>query len=390
MNEGENSSMPQSPNFSSPNISSNGDTQPSFPTNTEPIQPAITSTDVAAMSGTGAGAVAAAAAALPENDAPTTISSTPSAPISSTQRSRFNFGANRFHAKEPQSTAPTFAGAPDYFNQAAGDIYLENQYQENKNSKKKLIIAIAVGVAVVVIGVIGVISLMGGGGIGGGKVLTAEDAKDKFNRDDALAAFDLDREIAKIYRGEEKDEVLFSETYYKMMTDGYKAYAKIAEALKGYGDIEGEDSLGRDKKVKKVADNMQKNQSVYKELVDKYKVIYSAKSEGVSKLDELSDNTSKTEAKKYIAAVTGYDDFIKNRYNANGCNVEPDDMTTYPTICRTISDELNEYEKNISMTGEKMKNIIIGDTDVSSAMNRLIGDDLIDVMAYLGELWTKQ
>ena len=65
-------------------------------------------------------------------------------------------------------------------------------------------------------------------------------------------------------------------------------------------------------------------------------------------------------------------------------------MTLYPAICRTISDELNEYEKNLSMTGEKMKNIIIGDTDVSGAMNRLIGDDLIDVMAYLGELWTKK
>ena len=388
MNEGENSNIPQSPNFSSPNISSANSQAPSNPVS--PAPQAITSSDISAMAGTNAGSVAAAAAAMPESDAPTAVSSTPSAPISSTQHSRFNFGANRFHAKESQPAAPTFTNAPDYFNQAAGDIYLDNRYQGNKNNKKKLIIVIAAGVAVVVIGIIGAISLMGSGGIGGGKVLTAKDAKDKFNRDDALAAFDLDREIEKIYRGEEDDEVLFDETYYKMMTDGYKAYAKIAEALKGYSDIEGEDSLGRDKKVEEVAENMQKNQPVYKELVDKFKIIYSAKSDGVSKLDNLSDDTSKNEAKKYITTVIEYEDFIKKRYNANGCNVEPDDMTLYPAICETISDELNEYEDNIAMTGEKMKNIIIGDTDISGAMNRLVSDDLMDVMAYLGELWIKK
>ena len=159
MNEGENSSMPNNPNFSSPNIASNDASMP-LGTEVEPTQQAITSSDISAMAGTDAGAVAAAAAALPDNDAPTAVNSgvissspEPAAP----QRSRFNFGSRRFHGANSQSqqqTSTLFSNAPDYFSQAAGDIQIDNGVKSD--NKKKFIIGgiIAAVVAVVILAIV--------------------------------------------------------------------------------------------------------------------------------------------------------------------------------------------------------------------------------------------
>lgn len=131
MNEGENSSIPQTPVFSSPNIASNNEpAQPNL--DAEPIPQAITSSDVAAMSGTDAGAVAAAAASLVEEDAPAAVISgatAKAAPTSNRQASgaRFVFGSRRYQGDNARQ---------DY-------IQLEYPEEKPRKSKKPLIIIAA-------------------------------------------------------------------------------------------------------------------------------------------------------------------------------------------------------------------------------------------------------
>jgi len=128
MNEGENSSIPQTPVFSSPNITSNNEpAQPNL--DAEPIPQAITSSDVAAMSGTDAGTVAAAAASLVEEDAPAAVISgaaAKTAPTSNRQASgaRFVFGSRRYQGNN------------------ANRDYIQLEYPEEKPRKSKKPLAI--------------------------------------------------------------------------------------------------------------------------------------------------------------------------------------------------------------------------------------------------------
>jgi hypothetical protein len=147
MNEGENSNFSNNPNFSNQNLPSNaasnlGATNDSMPH-------AITSSDIAATAGTEAGVVAAAAA-MPENDARQAISSAPTS-TGASSRSRFNFGNRRYNSNSTPTTQPSpiFAGAPDYFNQAAGDIVLEGNKPERGNGIKKRMVVILGIVAVI-------------------------------------------------------------------------------------------------------------------------------------------------------------------------------------------------------------------------------------------------
>ena len=141
--------MPQSPNFSSPNISSDA----------EPITPASmmedeTTTDITAMPGTDAGAVITAAAAMTEDDAPVAVGSgafgSSSADPASRTRTRFGFGSRRYNGSRTTSTAPAFAGAPDYFNEAVGDINIAEE--KPRGGKRKIIIgAIIATVAIAIV-----------------------------------------------------------------------------------------------------------------------------------------------------------------------------------------------------------------------------------------------
>jgi len=268
------------------------------------------------------------------------------------------------------------AGTPDYFGAALDDIVLMD---ERPKSHKKTIILISVITAILV--VVCLVLLLNAR-----KTLTVEKAKDLFSTEDALAAFDFDNEIALIYDEKQDDDVLFSEEYYKEMINGYEAYAKIANALDGYADIEGEDNLGRDKKIGKVSGNMKKNLPIYSELIEKYKVVYSAKAEGIEKLDSLNDEKTKNAAKEYLTAVNKYEDFYNNKFLAYNCDYSPDNMALYSQVCRNLADEMDGYKELARITGAKTKEIFIGKTNIGGAMERLIGDDLMDAIAYLGEM----
>lgn len=135
MNEGENTGMPNTPDFSSPNAS---------PDNTQPIQPATPPDSTAS--------VAAAAASLPGEDPSQPagiISSGDTTPASA--RPRFGFSRKFKPQSDVQPAKSAFKNAPDYFNQAVGDIVLadENAVAQKKKVKKIALIVVA---ALVVIG----------------------------------------------------------------------------------------------------------------------------------------------------------------------------------------------------------------------------------------------
>ncbi len=162
MNEGENSVVPNSPNFSSPNISTGNNEELTAAVSAQETEKAITSEDISAMAGTTAGAVAVAAASMTESDAPEAVSSGAAITSNSSDdvassRTRFGLSGRRFHANETKkSSAPVFAGAPDFFNQAASDIVINSP--EEKKSKTPLFIGIGV-VAVVIAAVVGIVLL---------------------------------------------------------------------------------------------------------------------------------------------------------------------------------------------------------------------------------------
>lgn len=153
MNEGENSAVPQNPNFSSPNISSSNQTQLSSAPSTERN---ITSSDISAMAGTDAGAVAAAAAAMPEGDSRQVISSMSVTSSSVAPRSRFGFSNRKFDTSVQQAVKQsTFASMPKYFNQAAATqdkgVFLTNNYEDDKKPKNGKIFILAGLVAAVIL-----------------------------------------------------------------------------------------------------------------------------------------------------------------------------------------------------------------------------------------------
>lgn len=130
MNEGENTGMPNTPVFSSPNTPpDNGQDAP----------------DPAAS-------VAAAAASLPGEDPSQPagiISSGNAAPTGA--RPRFGFSRKFKSQPDAQPTQSAFKNAPDYFNQAVGDIVLADENAAAQKKKVKKIALIAV-VALIVIG----------------------------------------------------------------------------------------------------------------------------------------------------------------------------------------------------------------------------------------------
>ena len=152
MNEGENSGIPQSPNFSSPNISS-GDDLTQQNQDTEPTPQAITSSDVAAMSGTDAGAVAAAAASMTEDDERT------DAIVSSGSFSRPTF-TNRRYSNAQETTQKPFSFAVEN-QQGGGSIVINNSdYDVKPRSRKKLIVGALALVILVAAAVILIPSLL--------------------------------------------------------------------------------------------------------------------------------------------------------------------------------------------------------------------------------------
>lgn len=269
MNEGENSSMPNNTNFSSPNISSS-DNQTHVDAAT-PTQQDVTSSDISAMAGTDAGAVAAAAAAMPESDGRQAISSTPSASTPSASRTRLGFSNRRFNQATAQQSAPSFAGAPDYFNQAVSDLPVDNPSQGNK---KKLIalVGLVAAIAVAVVVAIIVIPMLNKPYPDGMK---PDDVRSKLTQDSIEEVSKLERSIHNFATtpmliksfGPNKDENLIGELKKEL-----KQYENIYEVIKDEEAIQYRaDTVSYFSNAK---ERMAKMLPIYKTIIDRYSKFY--------------------------------------------------------------------------------------------------------------------
>lgn len=279
---------------------------------------------------------------------------------------------------------------PQFFSDA---VMADNPHpvEPPKKSKLPLFAGIAAAVILLVVVIVVVVIPKGGGEANDPTVITVDKVDGIITREQALEALDFEKEMLSINQYQKEDDSFFTKSYYETLTKNFESYKTIANNLNGFKKIQGEDEKGRAENVAAIEEKMQKALPVYEKIVSNYKIIYAAKKDNdLSKLKEIDDATAKNTAKDYIEAVNGYEDFITNKYNKNGCNVEPDDMSQYPAVCRTISAELNKYEEGIDMTAAKARQMLIGDMNTDALDNAVISDDLMDVMAYIGELKMKE
>ena len=147
MNEGENTGMPTSPDFSSPNTSPDNST-PAQPSEL-PEQPAVAPEP---------------APAAPVTSLPTEEDAQPAQPISSGASTRPRFGFSRkFKAQQPaQAPAqqPVFGNAPEYFNNAVQDIVIADVAAADAKKKRKKIALIALIVVAVLAAGLGIFLLI--------------------------------------------------------------------------------------------------------------------------------------------------------------------------------------------------------------------------------------
>lgn len=148
MNKGENSGMPNGPIFSSPNISGGE------PSKQEAVPMPEEQVDITKVADP---AVATTIASMP--DAPEKPIVTSGGDPVDKKKPRFGLGTRRFKEKSQQPAAPimqaaqtpAFANAPEFFNDAVGDIVLADAADAEKKSKTKKLLVIGVVAAVAVI-----------------------------------------------------------------------------------------------------------------------------------------------------------------------------------------------------------------------------------------------
>ena len=339
MNEGENTGMPKSPDFSSPN------------------NPPKNSASASVYS---------AAASLPDEDP-----SQPTQSISSGKPARPRLGFSR-KFKESQPTQPranTFSNAPEFFNQAVGDIVLANdnaKAQKKKNKKFAILAAIVLGALAITIVVILVVS--------GINQPSANKVKTAFNR---YANY--------VLYGEEKDSNIgeYDESaHYTIMdklvnTDDnynkrlkelfdifYKAYNAAAESglyEKGgmndykwivydtYLSIYLEDALPEDELAEKFSE----------EGAEGLRSLVNAKTESLRDFQESSYIKAWADARLSFIAVLEYESkfscYLGDPSNKAKCDVKPTSgevsamETAYSNYKQSVQDQ--EYYEKISTQG---------------------------------------
>ena len=160
MNEGENSGMPNGPIFSSPNISGGE------PSKQEAVPMPEEQVDITKVADP---TVATTIASMP--DAPEKPIVTSGGDPVDKKKPRFGLGTRRFKEKSQKPAAPimqaaqtpAFANAPEFFNDAVGDIVLADAADaEKKNKTKKFLIIGILAVVVLAIAGVGIAMLLKG------------------------------------------------------------------------------------------------------------------------------------------------------------------------------------------------------------------------------------
>lgn len=348
MNEGENSGIPQSPVFSSPNITSN-DNQAQFDQGIEEVSRAITSSDIAAMSNTGAGTVAAAAAAMTESDArPAVISS---ASQGGSSKTHANFSGRRFRAKESQPSSGTvFAGAPDYFNQAASDIYIDNSQPRKTNKKKFIVLGIAA--IAIVVGVAIFFTMQPGTMFD--KRSDAEKAAAAFKTEDVTYISRLESLYRHIVSGETRSSDVFVTEEYNRINEGLEAYKRVYNELKTNKESISRAVKGVD--LNSILDRMSANLSIFESNIAEYTSIYnSLKNNDDGYLDKVSES-NKEKAKEYVSAYRTFAENDDKKKAMGGCM----DISEYEEDPCDVYDDAMKKSHSIMKNSTLAKDVLMG------------------------------
>ena len=370
MNEGENSIFPQSPTFSSPNISSDDDITPVEDTS-EPMPQAITSADISAMAGTDAGEVAATVAAMPEEDTP--AAPAPITTSSANSRSRFGFGGRHFEpsAVPQQAATPSFAGAPDYFNQAAGDIMLASEGNEAKKSIKKKIIMIA-GIAVAAIVLIAVAVIV----LKGVNSTSVADAHEKLNVEDMRKVSDFENDLLMIANGKMTVEDITSKTFSDELHSNYEIYKKAYENIKGIKPITGHEEEQWAKNIESVRDRMKKAESQYSEIIKRYDSFLEAVNNGSDSLDVYSSNNKNTISaivRDYRAINSQIEKYQKNKCESVDSSAQ----------CASIANEVENLERAFTSHDKKTAIIFFDESSIDDFKANMVAYDIVEIANYL-------
>ena len=367
MNEGENSNIPQGPNFSSPNISSgNGLAQTPVNATTSTPQP-ITNSDISAMAGTDAGAVAAAAAAMPESDARRAISSTPAASSAGSSRSRFGFGGRKFNASAQQPVGqPAFAGAPDYFNQAAGDIAINNSQADN--GKKKFIIIAAVAVIVILIVVLLVFMMPSAKKDEMAEMKPSE--VDSYMFDDATRVAVLEEYYSRILSGNADLYELNKDDFCNEIKSGVDSYSSLKNKIERYIKYRNDNFTDQ---FKDIYSHMN-SEKRYDKLGEKCVAAREYIKGNSSDIEGYGENY--VSALKKVAETKKSYEAVEKKYRASACRNE--DLEYIPSECRAINEEEKQLEKDVRSTAQLIKNDILG--AYSYDKDEVVGSKILNLL----------
>lgn len=303
-------------------------------------------------------------------------------------RSRYN--ANRFAQR---SDVTNFAAAqniasnpntPQFFS----DAVMESTpvpVEKPRTNKMPIIIGAVVVVLLIIAGIIGTIMMSNGGGAGGAKdgEIPLANIDDIITRDMALKASDLESDYMKIINHETEDLKMFSDSYIKTAKENLEAYRTIAQTFEKYKSVQGQDKLNRNIKVEMVGKKMREALPVYEKLVKNLEQINQAY-KGKIETSGVEDEDSRVLLERYMKAEKTFKAQDKLR-KQNGCDNEDIEQTA---ICKQISDTFEEAEEALRFKSEEVTTFYLGSTDVDSLKTRQISDDLMDIMAYIGEVKT--
>ena len=367
MNEGENSGMSNNPNFSSPNISSGNE-----PTPIEPAvatQQVITSTDIASMANTDAGIVAAAAAAMPENDTRQAIRSVPTTSQSSAAHPRFGLSNRRFNPSAAQSQPTAFAGAPDYFNQAANDIVL-NDAQQNNNKKKILFIIAGVAVALVVV----VCLVIFGGVQSSSPKNSVEIAESIFNSKDVNSVAKMETVYSHVISGESRSNDVLTLDSQNTLKNGAEAYRRILDELsKNKNSVK---SIIKDVDVESIVNKMKENVDLYEKSSASLSAVIDSLANNDDSYESKIDSSAKDLAKSYVDAYRNY----QKNASAKKSSCKSDVAAETP-VCDTYEDNMDKYY-SVMKKSTLVQKILISDNK-DKIQKGLVSSDLTKIYSKL-------
>ena len=203
MNEGEKNGLSNGPIFSSPNIAGS-QPQPQSQASVPMPEQQVDITKI------GNPSLTTTVASMPEQDGPVKPAVTSGGDPINKKQPRFGFATRRFRGKTQAPAGPvmqaadnpTFANAPDYFNEAMNGIVLEDDVNGQGKSKKFITIGV-IAVLVVALFVVGIIAISGGisGGQKQAKISLANRVKNILAKgEDKSDAIDLKITTASDYR----------------------------------------------------------------------------------------------------------------------------------------------------------------------------------------------